>query len=186
MTATFEIGDATTYAPVSLLFGMVTGSGTVTAFTVPGEHPNIGSSVIDPAQDVNRWWSLVNGGTVFDTLDATFTFDPGDVDPGASTPAFVVAKWDGAWVLPASGAALPTSITAFGMTSLSQFAVGEVESADLPDTANAVAVPTAPVLLMGLLAVLAVHASMRGRRRPARVAEGSGPAWEAVWQDLYR
>jgi hypothetical protein len=69
---------------------------------------------------------------------------------------------------------------------LSEFAVGEVESADLPDTANAVAVPTAPVLLMGLLAVLAVHASMRGRRRPACVAEGSGPAWEAVWQDLYR
>ena len=155
VAVTFEIGDATTYAPVSLLFGMVSGSGTITASTTAGEHPNIGSSVIDPAQDVNRWWSLVNSGVVFDTLDATFTFDPADVDPGASTAAFVVAKWDGAWVLPASGAALPTSITAFGMTSLSEFAVGEVESGDLPDTAQGTPIGLGTLLIgVGLLGLV--------------------------------
>ncbi|MEX0630455.1 MAG: hypothetical protein WD508_07425, partial [Chloroflexota bacterium] len=172
VAVTFEIGDATTYAPVSLLFGMVSGSGTITASTTPGDHPNIGSSVIDPAQDVNRWWSLVNGGTVFNTLDATFTFDPADVDPGASTAAFVVAKWDGAWVLPASSAALPTSITAFGMISLSEFAVGEVESADLPDTAQGT--PTGLGLLLTGLGLLGLVSLVMRRTRGLAVAANRG------------
>jgi hypothetical protein len=197
VAVTFEIGDATTYAPVSLLFGVVSVSGTITASTTPGEHPSIGSSVINPARDVNRWWSLVNGGTTFDPLTATFTFDPADVDPGASTAAFVVAKWDGAWVLPVSGAALPTSITAFGMTSLSEFAVGEVESADLPDTAHGVAIPAPAVFLASLLAALVVLAglaglaglavpSMRARERTAPVAASPKADWETFWQDHFR
>jgi hypothetical protein len=191
MTATFEIGDATTYAPVSLLFGAVSGSGTVTAFTVAGEHPNIGTSVIDPAQDVNRWWSLVNGGTVFDSMQATFNWQPADVDPGAQTSAFVVGKWDGAWVLPASGAALATSITAFGMTSLSEFAVGEVESGDLPDTAQDMAVPAPAVFLASLLAGLMVLAALvvlstRARHRTAPVAASARAEWETFWQNRFR
>jgi hypothetical protein len=191
VTVTFEIGDATTYAPVGLLFGMVSGSGTITAFTVPGEHPNIGSSVIDPAQDVNRWWSLVNSGVIFDTLDATFTFDPSDVDPGASTAAFVVAKWDGAWVLPVSTAALPTSITAVGVTSLSEFAVGEVESGDLPDTAQGVPVPAPGMLLASLLAALIVLRvpavpSLWARLWPAPVVAAPRAEWETFWQERFR
>ncbi|MGH2483518.1 MAG: beta strand repeat-containing protein, partial [Candidatus Limnocylindria bacterium] len=190
MTATFEIGDATTYAPVSLLFGAVSGSGTVTAFTVPGEHPNIGSSVIDPARDVNRWWSLVNGGTVFDSMQATFTWQPADVDPGAQTSAFVVGKWDGAWLLPASGAALPTSITAFGMTSLSEFAVGEVESGDLPDTAQGGSIPPGTLLttLLAALILLKVPAVPSQWARPwtAPVAASPRPEWETFWQDRFR
>jgi len=190
MTAIFEIGDATSYAPVSLLFGAVSGSGTVTAFTVPGEHPNIGSSVIDPAQDVNRWWSLVNGGTAFDSLQATFTWQPADVDPGAQTSAFVVGKWDGAWVLPASGAALPTSITAFGMTSLSEFAVGEVESGDLPDTAQGGSIPPGTLLitLLAALMLLKVPAVPSQWARPwtAPIAASPKAEWQTCWQEHFR
>jgi len=54
-----------------------------------------------------------------------FTFAPTDVDPGAQTSQFIVGKWDGAWTTPASGANSATTITAFGITSLSEFAVGE-------------------------------------------------------------
>ncbi|MGH2463203.1 MAG: hypothetical protein ACRDFZ_06210, partial [Candidatus Limnocylindria bacterium] len=191
VAVTFEIGDATIYAPVSLLFGMVSGSGTITASTAPGEHPSIGSSVIDPAQDVNRWWSLVNGGTTFDTVTATFTFDPADVDAGAATASFVVAKWNGAWVLPASGAALPTSITAFGMTSLGEFAVGEVESDDLPDTAQGVPVPAAGTLLASLLAALMVLRvpavpSLWARLWPAPLVAAPRAEWETFWQERFR
>jgi len=51
---------------------------------------------------------------------------------------FVVAKWDGSWVLPPSGGATATNIVAFGMTSFSEFAIGEVrdEGDGLPDTAQ--------------------------------------------------
>jgi len=121
----YEIGDATTYAPLGLTFGNVAVSGQLTAFTIPAEHPAIGSSPIYGPRDVNRWWSLANSGVGFDTLAVTFTFAPGDVDPGAQTSQFIVAKWDGAWTIPTSGSNTATSITASGITSLSEFAVGE-------------------------------------------------------------
>src|SRR6185436_18126704 len=35
----YEIGDATTYAPLGLTFGNVAVSGQLTAFTIPAEHP---------------------------------------------------------------------------------------------------------------------------------------------------
>ncbi len=128
VTVVYEIGDATTYAPVSLTFGTVGITGQLTASTTAGEHPSIGTSIIDPAQDVNRWWRLFNAGVDFDTLDATFTFAATDVDPGADTSRFIVAKWDGSWGTPGSGANTATTITAYAMTSLSEFAVGEQEA----------------------------------------------------------
>jgi hypothetical protein len=130
VTLSFEVGDATIYAPMSVTFAMVGTTGQLTASTTPGEHPSIGTSIIDPAQDVNRWWSLTNAGIGFTTLSATFTFTAGDVDPGAQTSQFVVVKWDGTWSSPASGANTATTITASGISSLSDFAVGEV-GADL-------------------------------------------------------
>ena len=130
VTVQFEIGDATAYAPISVTFGTVSVTGQLTAFTTPGEHPNIATSTIDPAQDVNRWWSLTNAGVAFSTLDATFTWVPADVDPGANPGQFGVGKWDGSWTMPASGANTATTITAFGIASLSEFAVGEA-AADL-------------------------------------------------------
>ncbi len=133
VTKLYEIGDATTYAPVSLTFATVGITGQLTAFTTPGEHPSIGSSIIDPAQDVNRWWTLTNAGVGFATLDATFTFVAGDRDIGAQASQFIVAKWDGSWSLPTSGGNTATSITAYGMTSLSDFVVGEA-AADLTIT----------------------------------------------------
>ncbi|MEX2135828.1 MAG: DUF11 domain-containing protein, partial [Chloroflexota bacterium] len=130
VTLTYEIGDATTYAPVALIFGTVGITGRLTAFTTPGEHPSIGTSPVFAPQDVNRWWTLTNAGVAFTTLDVVFTFAPTDVDPGAQTSQFIVAKWDGAWTTPASGTNTATTIAAFGMTSLSEFAIGEA-AADL-------------------------------------------------------
>ncbi|HEX9835185.1 MAG TPA: hypothetical protein VGA66_19260, partial [Mycobacterium sp.] len=125
VTAIYETGDASAYAPVVLTFGTVAVTGQVTASTTPGEHPGIGTSPIFASQDVNRWWTLANAGVVFSSLDAAFTFAPSDVDPGAQASAFIVGKWDGTWTTPTSGANTPTSITAYGMTSLSDFAFGE-------------------------------------------------------------
>ncbi len=54
----FEIGDATRYTPVSVAFGTVVGAGELTANTTPGEHPDVVNSGVDPAQDVNRYWTI--------------------------------------------------------------------------------------------------------------------------------
>ncbi|HYM52608.1 MAG TPA: hypothetical protein VEW45_03880 [Candidatus Dormibacteraeota bacterium] len=139
---TFHVGDATRYAPASLQFGTVSTSGTITARTTPGEHPSIATSGIDPTQDVNRWWSLTNAGTVFDSVDVTLTFDPADVDFWAQPAAFVVGKWDGAWTLPAASGQTLISITASGMTSLSEFAVGELAGVPPSPTPTPSASPT--------------------------------------------
>ncbi len=142
VTVSYEIGDATIYAPVSLTFATVGITGQITAFTTPGEHPNIGTSAIDAAQDVNRWWSLTNAGVGFTTLATTFTWVPSDVDAGANPSQFVVAKWDGSWTMPSSGANTATTVTASGMASLSEFAVGEA-AADLTITKDGPALATA-------------------------------------------
>lgn len=142
VTVVYQIGDATTYAPVSVTFGTVGSTGQLIAFTTPGEHPSIGSAPLNPALDVNRWWTLTNAGVVFNTLAATFTFAPADVDLGAQTSRFVVAKRDGSWAAPTSGANTTTTITAFGMSSLSEFAVGE-PAADLLVSKNGPASATA-------------------------------------------
>ncbi|MEX0709901.1 MAG: hypothetical protein WD116_01710, partial [Chloroflexota bacterium] len=155
MTLTYEIGDVATYTPVALTFGTVALTGQLTASTTAGEHPSIGSSPIFAPRDVNRWWTLTNAGVAFDTLDVVFTFAPTDVDPGAQTSQFIVAKWDGAWTSPTSGANTATTITASGLTSLSQFAVGEPE-ADLTISKAGPASATAGVLA-GFDYTLVVH-----------------------------
>ena len=136
VTVDFEIGDATTYAPVNVTFGMVVWSSTLTVVTVAGEHPNLATSFIRPTADVNRWWRVTNGGVLFDSADMTLHWAPSDVDPGADSAAFVVGKWDAGWTMPAVSNPTPTDITAVGLTSFSAFAVGELEDGDLPDTSG--------------------------------------------------
>ena len=123
---TFEIGDASVYTPAGVTFGTVTTAGELTASTTTGEHPAIASSGLAATRDVNRFWTLTNGGVAFDTYSATFTFVAGDVDAGANTAAFIVAKDDaGTWTLPAVGTRTGLSTQSTSMTSFSDFAVGE-------------------------------------------------------------
>ena len=125
---TFHVGDATNYTPVVLSFPSVTNSGSVTAKTTAGEHPNISTSGINSAKDVNRYWTLTAGGGItFTTYDATFTFVSGDVDGGGNTSNFVVRKLtSGTWSAPPGGVTTaPLSTTGKGFTSFSDYAVGE-------------------------------------------------------------
>ena len=81
-TRTFDIGDASNYTPVTLaLTGVSNSSGSITAFTVGSEHPNIAASQIDETQDINRYYNLTNNGVTLTSYNPTFTFiNPGDID----------------------------------------------------------------------------------------------------------
>jgi hypothetical protein len=123
---TFVIGDPSNYTPVDVAFGSVATAGSLTATTTTGDHPQLGSSIIVPTKSVNRYWTFTNSGVGFDNYAATFNFQPGDLD-GAATPSKLVAgKYDGgSWSYPAVGTKTDTSTEATGLTSFSDFALGD-------------------------------------------------------------
>ena len=125
VSKTFVIGDASRYTPVGVAFDSVTTAGNLTASTTGGDHPQLGSSTIDPGLSVNRFWTLTDGGVVFKHFDATFNFWPGDLDPGVVPSDFIVGRYDGAWSYPTVGTKNGSSTQATGLTAFGDFALGE-------------------------------------------------------------
>ena len=109
-----------------------------------GEQPNIGTSTINSSKDVNVYWTLTNSGITFDNYSATFTFVAGDIDSGANTSAFIVGEYSGGWTYPSIGTRTSTSTQATGVTSLSDFAVGEETDIIAPVLATATVENAAP------------------------------------------
>jgi hypothetical protein len=137
-SATFEVGDAGTYAPVNVAFAIVSAPGSLTASTSGGDHPNLLTSGIDPTVDVNRYWSLRNKGIGFTTCAATFNYAPSDVDGGADPNAFIAQKYDAPiWSQPAVGVRTGTSTQVVGLTSFSDFAFGGIETDTIFASASA-------------------------------------------------
>jgi len=126
-TRLFDIGDATTYTPTTVAVHTAAASFNLTASTTTGEHPNIGTSGLDAAKDVNRYYTLKpTGSPTFGTYDATFNYAAADVDGGANTAAFEVKRYDGAsWDGSTPGTRTATSTQATGFTAFSDFAIGE-------------------------------------------------------------
>ena len=126
---TFEIGSGTDYTPISLNFHTVTISGNIIASTTPVDHPDIATSNIIASTTANRFWTISNSGVSFGSYDATFNFVPADVDAGANTANFVLAKFaSGVWLQPNLGAVTSSSVSATGITSFGDFQVGEMNA----------------------------------------------------------
>ncbi|MET0637135.1 MAG: hypothetical protein ABWZ25_13985 [Chitinophagaceae bacterium] len=123
----FEVGDATSYAPVSLEFSDVTTGGNLTASTVAGDHPALSSSGINVSASANRFWTLTNNSIAFTNYAATFNFLTSDVDAGANTSAFEVGLYNNSsWIMPATVSPNATNISATTVTTFGEFASGEV------------------------------------------------------------
>ncbi|MGE0556647.1 MAG: DUF6701 domain-containing protein [Burkholderiales bacterium] len=103
----FPVGDAASgYRPVSLAFTTVSAAGdvTVSVTQADGEHPDIGTSTIESAYNVNRYWTLANSGTTFASAIATFNYLPGDADAGTDQTAFIAGRYAAGWTYPSSTA----------------------------------------------------------------------------------
>ncbi len=127
-TVSFEIGDASDYAPLSLAFnGSV--SGQVTANTTSGQHPNIATSIINSSQDVARYWTLGNSSvTGFSTVSPTFHYTASDLTIGSDPTQFIAERYNGSsWsLLTPSSTPSGTSITLNGTATLpGDYAVGD-------------------------------------------------------------
>jgi fibronectin-binding autotransporter adhesin len=124
-TRTFEIGDATNYTPLSISFGNVTTQGDVTATVAAVAHPNFNSSTLNQTKYAQRYWTLSNASTAFDTYDATFTYVSGDLQGGASGASLNVGRYaSAAWTYPTSSNSGSTT-TATGLTAFGDFMLAE-------------------------------------------------------------
>ena len=131
----FFVGDGTNYEPVTLSFANVTAGGNVTVATVGSEHPDIANSGLNPLKSVNRYWMFTNDGVTYTTYEVVLNFDTSDFD--AAPDNFIVAKKDGSvWTMPVVGTKTATSIQATGLTSMSDFAVGEIVSSTITFESN--------------------------------------------------
>jgi hypothetical protein len=125
VSRTFEVGTASGYDPIVVNFGSVSVAGNLIANATAGEHPSIGTSAINSSKDVNVYWSFTNSGITFTSYNATFNFIAGDIDGGANTANFIVGKYDAGWTYPTVGTKTSTSTQVTGVTSLSDFVLGE-------------------------------------------------------------
>lgn len=145
----FPVGDATTsrYAGVNITSGTITAvAGTLDVSTNVGpacstfgtDHPQIcalsASTLIDKADSVNRYWSLVNTGMTIGgggTYAATFNYNASDRDTGnfasyvaqfctPSTPG----NCTGNWFSTGTNAGGATNTTASAIGGFGDFAVG--------------------------------------------------------------
>ncbi|MFN0159110.1 MAG: choice-of-anchor D domain-containing protein [Bacteroidota bacterium] len=127
----FEIGDSTKYTPVLVEGSLYVSSFSLTASTTAGDHPDIATSGLDGAQSVNRYYTITGSPT--GSSDITFNFVSADVDGGASTGSFIVGKYDSpTWTLPTVSTLTSTSTKILGVTSFSDFAIGEAFVAPVP------------------------------------------------------
>ncbi len=127
LTPSFEVGSPTVYAPMSLAFASVTTAGNLVGTTIDGDHPSLGGSGFNVATSVNRYHRLTNSGIVFTTAQATFNWDPADVDPGSDPLTFALGKLDGVtWTYPTITGHTATSISVSGIAAFSDFAAANI------------------------------------------------------------
>jgi hypothetical protein len=130
LSHTFQVGSGIIYAPVQLVFNAVTTPGNVLVNTTPGYEPNFATSHLLSSSSVERYYTVNNGGVGFDTYNATFTFDPTDVDASATTANFLLGEFSsGTWSRPTLGTVTSTSISATGLTSFGDFQIGDARVA---------------------------------------------------------
>jgi hypothetical protein len=129
VSRTFEVGDATNYTPLVVVFASVSVTGNFTVSTTAGDHPNIATSDVNPVKSANRYWTLTNNGVTFTNYNATFNFISGDLDAGANTANFVVRRYNsGSWSNMTVGTRTSTSTEITGATAVGDFQIGNVLS----------------------------------------------------------
>ncbi|MEI6696386.1 MAG: hypothetical protein WCO13_09975, partial [Bacteroidota bacterium] len=125
-TVGYDIGDASNYTPVSVIFaGTVSGSGYLDVSTSAYTPPF--ASGLSQTKYINRKWTITNTSVAgFSSYSPSFTFVAGDKVGTPNTAALVIRKYSGtAWSVTTTGSQLALSTQATGLTSFSDFAIGE-------------------------------------------------------------
>ena len=136
---TFEVGDAITYTPVTLQFnGNTNSGGSITAYSIAGDHPSSASSGIDGSKSVNRHWGLINAGVSgFSDLNATLNFAIADLDPAVNPSSLSAARYNApTWTAATVGTTSASSLQITGLTTLGEFQLAEPFSSGITWTGS--------------------------------------------------
>ncbi len=127
VSRTFEVGD-TSYSAVSVTLATVSTAGTLTAKVNTGDHPLIAGSGVAAGNTVNKYWTLANVSTIYNSATCTFNWNAADVDNGAVRANFKVGRYSSGWTQPATASPMATSIQTTGLPDLNgDFIVGELQ-----------------------------------------------------------
>ena len=125
-SASFPIGTGTTYTQLDLFVDNVTTGGYVTAHSTPTDHPNIATSGFNPNLTINRYWTVTNGGVVFDQFTLGLMYADADRDAGVIDNYLGVKEYSaGSWSdlsnsVNSSDYESVSSVTSFGDFQLGQ------------------------------------------------------------------
>ena len=96
----YEVGDASNYTPVNVIFASVSTAGDL-AIKSTGSisaQANIATAPVSTSAYINRYWSLTNANTLaFTNYRATFNYVAGDIVGGATASSVVAAKYLAGW-----------------------------------------------------------------------------------------
>ncbi|WP_236695693.1 lamin tail domain-containing protein [Lentimicrobium saccharophilum] len=133
----FPIGTSTVYAPVQMAFTAGTVAGVLEGYTTNGDHPNIGSSNLNPAFSVNRAWyfNIVSGlGTA--NYNATLNWVTADQDVGFNFNTALAGKFTTSnWTYPTIGTRTANSLQITGSSGFSGFQIAADCEPDIPTVA---------------------------------------------------
>ncbi len=143
-TVAYAIGDATNYTPASITFaGTTSGSGYLDASTSaidPTFGALSGGSDLSNEKYIKRRWVVTksSGLAGFTSYSPTFTFVSGDIKGSAATGSLVIRKLDGStWASTTVGTRTSTSTQSTGLSTFSEFAVGETAESCQPTVSAA-------------------------------------------------
>ncbi|HRH35305.1 MAG TPA: hypothetical protein PKY12_09595, partial [Catalimonadaceae bacterium] len=104
-----------------------TGSGFVEVRVNDNDHPNIGTSGIDPNKSVNKYWSIINQGLTFSECDLYFNWLDDAFDAGANSANFIVKQFNNPdWTETTVSNIEPFSIGVQNVTSFGDYQIGEI------------------------------------------------------------
>jgi Secretion system C-terminal sorting domain/Fibronectin type III domain len=122
----FPIGAGSVYAPVVVEMTGVSGIVDITGFVTAGNHPNEGTSPLDPSKKSNHYWTFTQlGAGTFTSY--TGAFDVTNTTNTGSVSNYKMAKYEGAWSA-AGGSASGNVVTSASFTSFGDFIAGEESS----------------------------------------------------------
>lgn len=124
---TFDIGSTTNYLPVIVTMPAVTTGGYFTAGISGGEHPQIASSCLNTAKNINRFWTLENNVAGSSPATVVFNFVTGDVEAGTNLAAAKAFTYNGiSWVGGTTGLSTSNTFQVSNFNQYGDIAIGEI------------------------------------------------------------